>query len=266
LSLDIFLDEVIFLFNTSLNVTSLIFLGTGAGGFRGSSRFKSSVFLGDLLFDCGAGAAGRLEDLGLLERLEAIFITHLHSDHLSGLYDTLVAMVVAKRNRPLKIYSPPGLSALLNAYAALGNKLSDEPNNFELKIYESQDIRAEVNGKRVESLKLDHVVTNLGFLVETPSFRLFYTGDTREPSDAQSLKVDYLIHEATFSGKQRELAKKYGHSTSTEAAETAIILKAKKLFITHVDNHLDTPSEKEVEAQQVFQDTVLPDDLEAFNI
>jgi ribonuclease BN (tRNA processing enzyme) len=260
------LVEVILRFNACLNVSGLIFLGTGGGGFRGSSRFKSSIFLDGLLFDCGAGVTGRLEDMGLLEQLKAIFITHLHSDHFSGIYDTLVAMVVAKRETPLEIYSPPGLSDLLNTYAALGNKMSDETNNFELKIHESENLRAEVDGKHVESVKLDHVVTNLGFLVETTSFKLFYTGDTREPSAARTLKVDYLIHEATFTEKQRELAKRYGHSTSLEAAETAHILGAKKLFITHVDNHLDTPSEKEAEAQQVFRDTVLPEDLETFNI
>jgi len=244
----------------------IVFLGTGAGGFRGSGRFKSSVYLDGMLFDCGAGVTGRLEDLGLLDKVEAVFITHLHSDHLSGLYDTLVSMVVERRSRPLNIYAPPGLSGLLSAYSSLGNKLSSPETGFSVNLSVSLSTVARVGGYTVEGVVLDHVVTNIGYLVRWADRALFYTGDTREPSNLLKYKVDYLIHEATFTERFREVAKRYGHTTALEAAKAAEAVGAKKLFITHIENRGDPAEAKLTEARSAYPDAIMPNDLEEFMI
>ncbi len=244
----------------------LVFLGTGAGGFRGSARFKSSLYLDGMLFDCGAGVAGRLEDLGLLGSVDAVFITHLHSDHLSGLYDLLVSMVVDRRARPLSIYAPPGLSGLLNSYSSLGNKLSSPDTGFSLNLFVSLSTQVRIGDYTVEGIVLDHVVTNVGYLVRWPGSSLMYSGDTKEPSALLNQKVDHLVHEATFTEKFRDIAHRYGHSTAREAAEAARAVGAKKLFITHIENRADPPEEKLREAQGVFADTLMPSDLDAYTL
>jgi len=244
----------------------LLFLGTGAGGFRGSSRLKSSIYFDGLLFDCGAGVAGRLEDLGLVDKLEAVFITHLHSDHLSGLYDLLVSMVVEGRNRPLTIYSPPGLTGLLEAYSSLGNKLCSPETGFSISVLEPPRVAAKLGGLEVRAVELDHVVQDFGYVVKWDSGTLAYSGDTREPSSLLDLKVDYLIHEATFTERFKQVAKTFGHTTALEAARVAQAMGAKKLYITHVGNRGDTPEDKLREAQSVFPDTEMPDDLEEYSV
>ncbi|PSN87974.1 hypothetical protein B9Q00_07145 [Candidatus Marsarchaeota G1 archaeon OSP_C] len=247
-------------------MSTLVFLGTGAGGFRGSSRQKSSFYLDGMLFDCGAGTCGRLEDLGLLDKVDAIFISHLHSDHVSGLYDVLVAMVVDRRKRPVHICSPPGLSDVLKLYTALGNKLSDSTQGFELKIKESTSPVLNIGNTKVRGFLLNHVVPNVGYLVENKEYTLFYTGDTAFPWSAPIEKVDYLIHEATFTHQFLDFAKKYGHSTAKEAAQAALKLNAKRLFLFHVNNRSSTPEEKHREAKEIFAESVLPQDLQSFNL
>lgn len=241
-------------------------MGTGAGGFRGSGRQKASIYLDGLLFDCGAGAAGRLEDLGLVDKVEAVFVTHLHSDHVSGLYDLLVSMVVERRSRPLHIYAPKGLGGLLDSYAELGNKLSSPETGYTLRLHEDPAGPLFVGGFRVRPLLLDHVVPNYGYIVEWEGGSLAYSGDTREPSALLEQSVDYLIHEATFTERFREIAKRYGHTTALEAARAAQAVGAKKLFITHIENRADPPEAKLREAQSVFGETVMPADLDRFGL
>ncbi|MEM3794984.1 MAG: MBL fold metallo-hydrolase [Thermoprotei archaeon] len=244
----------------------IVFLGTGAGGFRGSARCKSSVYMDGMLFDCGVGVSGRLEDLGLLDKVDAIFITHLHSDHLSGIYDTLVSMVVERRSRPLSIYAPPGLRGLLEAYSSLGNKLSSPETGFSVKLFVSLNTSARVGEYTVEGILLDHVVTNAGYLVRWGDRVLVYTGDTREPSNLLKYRMDYLIHEATFTERFKEIAQKYGHTTALDAAKTAQAVGANKFFITHIENRADPTEEKLREARGVYPDAIMPNDLEEFTL
>lgn len=67
----------------------LIFLGTSHGNHT-YNRFNSSTLLQvgecDYLIDCGEPVAGTLVRSGLgFSRLQALFVTHLHADHVGGL-------------------------------------------------------------------------------------------------------------------------------------------------------------------------------------
>jgi ribonuclease Z len=95
---------------------SLFFAGT-AGSVPTARRGLPALLLragGDrVLFDCGEGTQQQLlRSVGLPE-LDAIFITHYHLDHWLGLLGTLKTFDLRARERPLSIYGPPGLKALL---------------------------------------------------------------------------------------------------------------------------------------------------------
>ena len=97
---------------------SLLFAGT-AGSVPTARRGLPALLLragGDrLLFDCGEGTQQQLlRSVGLPE-LDAIFITHYHLDHWLGLLGVLKTFDLRARERPLTIYGPPGLKALLGA-------------------------------------------------------------------------------------------------------------------------------------------------------
>ena len=66
------------------------------------------------LLDCGEGTQWRLlENRVRHQRLRAVFISHLHGDHVFGLFGLLGTMHLAGRTEPLCLLGPPGLDELL---------------------------------------------------------------------------------------------------------------------------------------------------------
>ncbi len=80
-----------------------------------------AVFAGDSLFlvDAGAGSA-QVATLGQLplERLEAVFLTHFHSDHIAALPEFNLNSWVAGRPRPLSVFGPAGVSEVVDGLNA----------------------------------------------------------------------------------------------------------------------------------------------------
>ena len=95
---------------------SLFFAGT-AGSVPTARRGLPALLLragGErLLFDCGEGTQQQLlRSIGLPE-VDAVFITHFHLDHWLGLLGMVKTFDLRARERPLTVYGPPGLTALI---------------------------------------------------------------------------------------------------------------------------------------------------------
>ena len=80
-----------------------------------------AVLAGESLYvvDTGAGSA-RVATLGRLplERLEAVFLTHFHSDHIAALPEFNLNSWVAGRPWPLSVFGPPGVADVVNGLNA----------------------------------------------------------------------------------------------------------------------------------------------------
>lgn len=95
----------------------VVILGSG-GAFPTARRMLPAVALlreGEMfIFDCGEGTQLQLAKSRLgWARLKAIFISHLHGDHVLGLPGLLMTMSMGDRSEPLVIYGPPGLKAFV---------------------------------------------------------------------------------------------------------------------------------------------------------
>jgi ribonuclease Z len=94
---------------------SLFFAGT-AGSVPTARRGLPALLLragGDrLLFDCGEGTQQQLLRSVGLPDLGAVFVTHFHLDHWLGLPGMIKTFDLRARERPLRIYGPPGLERL----------------------------------------------------------------------------------------------------------------------------------------------------------
>jgi ribonuclease Z len=244
----------------------LSFLGTGAGNFRGGARHPSSAILDGLLLDCGAGATGRLHDLHRFDEVEAVLISHLHTDHVAGLFDLLLHTFLTGRTRPLTIVSPPGLSGILRAFVAAEAMVRDPAQLYELRVIEEERPSVRVGAWTVRGVPLRHTVPNLGYLATSDRLSIFYTGDTREPSATHELRTDVLIHEATFDDEHHELAHRLGHSTGGDAAEAAMAMKAQRLFLTHLGDAADLATRVARESRKRFAETVVASDGESFDL
>jgi ribonuclease Z len=74
-----------------------------------------------LLVDCGRGLLLRLTAAGLLPpMLRAVFLTHLHSDHITDLNDVITThWVMSPVPTPLHLYGPPGTQQVVDGLLAM---------------------------------------------------------------------------------------------------------------------------------------------------
>jgi len=238
----------------------LTFLGTGAGNFRGSRRQMPSALVEGVLLDCGAGTTGRLHDAALFDRVDGILISHLHSDHIAGLFDFLLHTLIAGRKRPLTIVSPPGLSPILRAMIDAEAMVKDPADLYDFRLIEGLRPEASVGPWQVRGVPLDHTLYNLGYLLTTDNGTLFYTGDTRQPSVSDGLRADFVIHESTYADRHADLAHAFGHSTASQAARAATMMGARRLFLTHIGSSEGTDAEILREVRAGFPDSTLAED------
>ena len=78
--------------------------------------------------------------------------------------------------------------------------------------------------------------------------------------------VDCLYHEATFMEDELLRSKQTEHSTARQAGEIALKANVKKLIIGHYSARYNNQNELLKEAQAVFENTVLGEDLTVYEI
>ncbi len=216
------------------------------------------------LIDCGEGAQLLLKKHGIsIYKIDRIFISHLHGDHVFGLFGLLSTMWMLGRKEDLHIYSTDGIERLVDFYLkefGEGSSFKIIPHAVDVDkptpIYEDDIIR-------VEAFPLLHRVTTLGYLFREKcrkSSRSFaYCSDTA-PLDILKewvKDVDLLYHEATFSEDMFEFAKKTFHSTTKETANIAKQSGVSKLVIGHFSSRYSNLNKLLEEAKEVFPNTEL---------
>ncbi len=69
------------------------------------------------LFDVGARSPLRIGQARLpMGRLTGVFLTHFHSDHITGLPDVNLTSWVQGRDAPLDVYGPPGVQTVIDGF------------------------------------------------------------------------------------------------------------------------------------------------------
>jgi ribonuclease Z len=93
--------------------------------------------------------------------------------------------------------------------------------------------------------------------------KIVYTGDTRPSKTLTEFaqNADLLIHEATFDDELWERAYEDGHSTPSQAAETAKKAKAKRLILTHISARYKDPTLVLEQAKKVFPHVNVAEDF-----
>jgi ribonuclease Z len=145
----------------------LTFLGTAAARPTVGRNVSSLAVQreGDLyLFDCGEGSQRQMMRYATGFDVRAIFVTHVHADHLLGIPGLLRTMALQGRTDPITLYGPVGSSRVLKTLAALGA----DRVKFSVTIEEcraGEGLRAEEYG--VYAFDVEHGMTAVGWaLVE----------------------------------------------------------------------------------------------------
>ena len=236
-----------------------------------------AVQAGERLYIVDAGTNGA-RNLGRFfvdaGRVEAVFLTHVHSDHIDGLGELgLIRWSSSGSDTPLPVYGPPIISEVVagfnRAYApdvayrvlhqpddvsATGGGLEaspfDLPAEGELKtVLETPD------GVRVSAFKVDHwpVDEAVGYRIDYKGLSVAISGDTKKSANLieHSRGVDLLLHEALDSRLTERIAvaaesvgdddtaktmRDIGsyHATPVQAAESAAEAGAAHLVYYHI--------------------------------
>ncbi|MGL5602985.1 MAG: ribonuclease Z [Silvania sp.] len=149
----------------------LLFLGTSAG-VPTRARNVTSMLLdlqhptrgGLWLFDCGEGTQHQmLHTASHPGKLDKIFITHLHGDHLFGLPGLLCSRSMAGNVHPLTIYGPTGIREFVETSLRLSGSWTDYP----LEIIEIREgVVFSDDAWTVTAALLNHPVECYGFRIE----------------------------------------------------------------------------------------------------
>jgi len=235
-------------------------LGTGTPNPR-IDRFGPATLVeaGDqkLLFDAGRGVPIRLAQIRIPPaRLDALFITHYHSDHTSGIPDLwLTAWGVAGggRTQPFRVIGPTGAKELTanleRAYAAdvririADQKLPAEGAVITTEEFSSDGVVYERNGVRVTAFEVDHgaeIKPAYGYRIDYRGRSVLISGDTRfsENLIRNGKGVDLLVH--AIAGSKPELLQNVvtrrildHHTLPSEAATVFNLTQPKLAVYTH---------------------------------
>jgi len=148
---------------------NFIFLGTGAG-VPAKARNVSSIALQLLeerratwLFDCGEATQQQILRTSVKpSKIEKIFITHLHGDHIFGLPGLLGSRSFQGGTAELTVYGPKGIKQ----YIMTSLQVSGTHLKYDLHIVEIEEgIVFEDDSFTVEALKLEHGIASYGYRI-----------------------------------------------------------------------------------------------------
>ena len=245
-----------------------------------------------LQFDVGRSTVQRLAGAEVwLPKLTAIFVTHHHSDHLTGLADLVLTRWIMDRTDaapPLPVVAPAGPSAAFVAqvldgwdddievravHAGRTNRPGIALITFDVpdaptEVWRHGDVAVVAGQVRHEPCPLA-----VGYRVETPDGSVAITGDTRVCGEVAELAegVDVLVYEAMrfefFEAlpTHRQFVTDY-HADTRLIGEQAAALGVPTLILTHLIPAPSTDAEKQAYVDDVrgggFDgDVIVADDL-----
>ncbi|MFA5698240.1 MAG: ribonuclease Z [Sphaerochaeta sp.] len=116
------------------------------------------------LFDCGEGTQISLKRLNLKwKKINSIFISHMHADHVTGLPGMLMLSSQVQRDDPLTLYGP----SRLKEYVDANRRILDMYINYEIIVKTVEEgVILETEDYTVKAFELNHTKPCFGYVFE----------------------------------------------------------------------------------------------------
>ena len=166
------------------------------------------------IVDIGDGASANLMNWGIdVQKVKAVFLTHLHSDHIADLAELhLMNWVTASRQSKLKVYGPDGVSNVTEGFEAayaLDYKFRNEKHGNEIAPIEvagfepytinlDEPVIYNKNDLKVTAFEVEHdPVPAVGFKFDYKGRSIVISGDTKYSQKVidGAKNADVLFHE-----------------------------------------------------------------------
>ncbi|ALL01444.1 hypothetical protein Pyrde_1398 [Pyrodictium delaneyi] len=228
----------------------IVFLGTGGSGAP-PGRAENCILVDNgevrILLDAGPGCGQKLQEAGYsVCEIDYVYITHLHIDHWSGLFDIAV-YAAAEQCKPPRI-----VAASPVAGEALGTLLPRLPRVYRESC--SSLIGVEPRGRwspgatlEIEPVEGQHSITSYGAIVyEDGKPLLYYSGDTAPTKAVEEAvkRVALAAVETTIPSNLAEVARESGHHTVEQTLAYRSIMKSDAILVTM---HLSRESLQELQ-------------------
>lgn len=207
-----------------------------------------------VLFDCGSGVFSRMQEYISLDCLDAVVLSHLHSDHMAD----LLVMRYAKniRNTPLKVFAP-------NTPDLFFNLLQNE-DLFEVNIVTDKS-KFKIKDIEIDSRIMSHPVESYAYRIKHESGVFVYSGDTNQNDRIIPFVKDasFFLCDSAFLDAQVKKGQNVPHLTVLQAANIAKAAGVGRLALTHI-----SPQNSELdmlnEAIEQHKDTIVVKEMETY--
>jgi ribonuclease BN (tRNA processing enzyme) len=229
----------------------------GDGGVTKSHQTTSFLVNHNILIDAGSAATS----LTLREqrKIDHVFISHSHLDHVKDLC-FVVDNVFAHRKTPIQIYSSEAVIKILKEHL-FNNKIwpdFSKITNGTCPIIEYKALEKSITVDKInfELVPVNHPVPALGFLISEANKTIVVSGDTGPTdllwSEAKKLNVKAVFTEIAFPNRQSKVAEMAGHFSPKMFSEEAHKLPANvPLWIYHLKPDYSAELKREIKALKI---------------
>lgn len=214
-----------------------------AGGIGGPGHTASFLIDHDVLVDAGTGVGTLTRPA--LQRIERVFLTHSHLDHVA-LLPMLADTGALERADPLIVHALEETVDILRAHVFNWKVWPD----FTTIPSESRPTlrfapiavgdTVEAGGRRFTALPATHTVPAIGFRLDSGLASVFVSGDTTLcppfwDAVGEARDVEAVIVEMSYSDANAGLARRAGHlCPSMLAPRLAALEQPTRVYLTHV--------------------------------
>jgi ribonuclease BN (tRNA processing enzyme) len=196
-------------------------------------------------------------------RIEYIFVTHAHLDHIRDIAFLADNLYYGKRKKPLVIVSSKGVIENIHRHVfnnVIWPDFSRIPSAKEplIRFEAITPGRTKMLGDfRVRAVGVHHTVETLGFVIQSKDKAVLFLGDTG-PTDhvwkiAQTVKsMKAIFVETSLPGSMQAIAEKTGHLTPVSLAQELNKLKGARpeIYLYHMKPRYAEEIRREVAAIQ----------------
>lgn len=240
-----------------------------SGGLSGNNQGGSTcIQINDTtLIDAGTG----LNQLSLaqMHRIQRIFLTHSHMDHIAAL-PTFLSNQYGNPNGPVTVYAHAHTRDKLehnifngDIWPELTTLTEGDTPLVRFKVIESGQSLA-FDGLRIEAFAVEHSVPTLGYSVKTQDTHFVFPADTiAGPHLTEQLNqlgaIDVLMLECAFPNELRHVAEKTQHMTPDllRDALSSLTQPPQELWVTHLKPSYDSALRAHLKATPPHPRTVV---------